>query len=229
MKYPSLIIFLLMTLMACSSDTEEVPEPEIENTAPEIPVLLNPEDELYCIDNDLEFSWSAATDPDNDNVFYTIEVSELSDFSNIYKRSEVSSPRFTIAVDKGKTYYWRVHSKDDKGNNSAYSQIRSFYTEDHETYNSLPSSPVLISPVENLVNAESVELSWSATDADGEALKFDLYFGVTEAPDLYRENLQDNYFEINNLEAGRIYYWKIIARDENGGSTIGQTWSFKTF
>ncbi|MCX2839635.1 hypothetical protein OQ279_15920 [Salinimicrobium sp. MT39] len=221
-------IILCFLFFACSADSEPTDENKKQNKAPEVPVLLNPEDNLFCIDNELDFSWISATDPEGENVSYVFEISTSSDFSEIYYRKELSSLTVNKQVDKGMNYYWRVVAKDSKGNTSAYSAVRNFYTEEAPSTNSLPSVPKKLSPKEYKIYGSVVELAWESIDLDNDELKYDLYFGTSENPPLLEENLLTNAFEINNLAAGTIYHWMIVTIDGKGGKSIGQVWSFKT-
>ncbi|MCC8361351.1 fibronectin type III domain-containing protein [Salinimicrobium sediminilitoris] len=222
------LIILCFLVFACSSDSEPPDENEKQNKAPEAPILLTPEDNLFCVDNELEFSWLSATDPEGDNVSYLFEISTSSDFSEMYYRKELTSLIMNKQFDKGMTYYWRVVAKDSKGHTGAYSAVRNFFTEEAPSTNSLPSVPKKLSPEEYKIYGSEVELAWESIDLDDDELKYDLYFGTSENPPLLKENLSTYAFVVNNLEAGTIYHWKIVAMDGKGGKSIGQVWSFKT-
>lgn len=227
MKRPLILIFCAL-FFACSSESEPAEEVEKINKPPQAPALSMPEDNLFCVENELDFSWLPATDPEDDKIFYLFELSTTSDFAEIYYRKEISLLTINKEVVKGSNYYWRVMAKDDQGNNSAYSAIRNFYTEDAKSFNSLPSVPKLITPEEQSVTGLEVELAWESTDPDNDNLKYDLYFGTSENPGLLQENLTEKTHVVNNLAAGKTYYWKVVVKDEPGSKTIGQTWSFKT-
>jgi len=90
-----------------------------------------------------------------------------------------------------------------------------------------PSSP---SPA-NVATGVSTSptLSWSCTDPDGNAITYDVFFGITNPPTsqvatgqstntLYRTGLSNN----------TTYYWKVNAKDSKGAATTGSVWSFKT-
>lgn len=227
MKKRILIILLGVILPACSSKEDSI-EPVIENKAPEAPSLHLPEDNLFCTTNVLEFSWLPALDPENDPISYILEISSNPEFSTTFIKTELSTLSLNAEVNKGQNYYWRVTAKDEKGNYSVNSLIRTFYTEELQGANSLPSVPEKIQPMENSVLGTEVELAWQTTDPDNDELKYDLYFGTTTSPKLLAENLSEDSFFIENLAPATTYYWKIVARDGQAGSTIGQTWYFST-
>ncbi len=83
-------------------------------------------------------------------------------------------------------------------------------------------------------NAEAVffntTLSWICSDADGDTLLYDVYFGTVSelsANDLLSASQDSTSCELGLLEMETTYYWKIIARDAEG-ETEGEVWSFTT-
>lgn len=83
-------------------------------------IVQNSNDEL------LNLKWEAA-DPDGDNLHYTLyldEVDGLQEPLENYKTIENTS--YTIQLESGKTYFWRIKSSD--GFNSSYSQVYTFST-----------------------------------------------------------------------------------------------------
>lgn len=229
MKNLILLIILLGNLTACSTESESSDKVSNENKAPSAPTLYSPEDNLFCTVNTLDFQWSSCIDPDGDKITYIFELSTLSDFSDEYFQTETSALAFSRTVSKGRNYYWRVRAKDDLDNYSAYSPISNFYTEGEEIPNTLPSVPQLINPIDNsIVNDSEIELKWEARDNDGDELKYNLYFGTSETPELLIQNLKGNTYFVNNLKLETTYYWQIKAIDESNGVSIGEVWRFQT-
>jgi hypothetical protein len=72
-------------------------------------------------------------------------------------------------------------------------------------------------------------LSWSASDPDiGDTITYDVYFGDTTSPPLVVSNQTATYYQPAKLLALSTYYWKIVARDNNGVETVGPILSFTT-
>ena len=227
MKKLFLLSIGVVLINSCSSNPDTPEVVEQVNRSPSIPKLSAPETNLFCTKNQLDFKWTASTDPESDPITYIIQIATDSNFSNIYFTTEISSLSVSTDLGKGQNYYWRVRAKDNNENFSSYSEVRNFYTEEEPNSNSLPSVPNLVNPTEDVVSASQVELVWKATDPDDDVLTFDLYFGTAEIPELLEENLNDSSYLIENLSSGKTYYWKVVAKDTNGGKTIGQVWSFK--
>ncbi|MEP2280367.1 MAG: hypothetical protein ABJI11_13100, partial [Maribacter sp.] len=103
-----------------------------------------------------------------------------------------------------------------------------FYTEGEPIVNELPNTPELISPNLNEVVLEtSTVLTWSAIDLDNDQLTYDIYFGLSANPQIIVENSINMSYEVG-LSKNRIYYWRIVAKDEYGGTSLSPIWSFST-
>jgi hypothetical protein len=70
------------------------------------------------------------------------------------------------------------------------------------------------------------DLSWSCTDPNYDPLTFDVYFGTSSNPPLVSSGQSEKSYDPGTMEEGQKYYWKIVAEDDEGASTIGPTWDF---
>jgi len=69
----------------------------------------------------------------------------------------------------------------------------------------------------------STTLSWSASSAQS----YDVYFGATYPPALYRAGVTQPSVGVSSLASSATYYWSIVARN-SAGTTAGPVWSFTT-
>lgn len=231
MKKILLSVLISSVLFGCSGDGnpgEHTTKPQV-NKAPTKPSLVSPSDNLLCINNSLEFKWNASTDADGDAIKYKIEISKDNQFSSIDKSSTVSSTNNIFTLEKGVAYYWRVEAIDSKNESSGYSSIFSLQTEGQGVTNNLPFAPQLIKPeLSSTIVSGTTALEWSGSDADEDALSYDVYFGEINPPTtLISENQSETTLNVNT-SAASTYFWKIVVKDSNGGKTIGQIWSFST-
>jgi len=73
------------------------------------------------------------------------------------------------------------------------------------------------------------DLSWSGGDPDaGDTVTYDVYFGVSSSPPLVSSGQSATTYDPGTLTYGTKYYWKIVAKDNHGASTIGPLWDFTT-
>lgn len=140
---------------------------------------------------------------------------------------DIKTGSYTIRVEK-LGYVTKVENIAIIENQSVNVVIR--LTSDSLANNapSLASEP---SPMDGAVDLEtSVALSWTAEDADDDALTYDLKLynfdqsqEVTIAEDLTSPN-----YQLTGLDFGTIYYWQVIVKDGQATPVNGDLWQFKT-
>ena len=208
-----------------TDNDNDMPEETI-NLSPSIPILIYPDNGLVCIDNQLEFSWEASIDNENDPILYNVQISQDSLFNSILMENTTDQLFSDFTLNKGDTFYWRVISLD-ANERSEPSLAWKFYTEGDGNINQLPFQPELVSPQLNqLISTDLVTLQWNATDDEESGLKFDIYFGSAQNFSLIAEDVNDNIYEVS-LESDVRYFWRIISKDNDEGKTYGPIWSFK--
>jgi leucine-zipper-like transcriptional regulator 1 len=87
--------------------------------------------------------------------------------------------------------------------------------------------------VTNTANNVSVmpSFSWNASvDPDGDEVTYDFYLGEDEAASsLFLEDLTGTQLTLENrLKLVTQYYWRVVAKDGNGGETSSEIYSFTT-
>ena len=232
MKTIYYIIFFTSLLFSCSSGggggNEELPE----NTAPSVPALVYPSNSQLCIENVITLKWSASTDAEGNTITYKIQVAKDNQFTQGVSNKQTSSIQQVFSLEKGQTYYWRVQAVDSDNASSAYSPTYGFYTEGDAQSNHLPFLPEVVNPVYNAtVSASSAVLEWTASDPDtNDALSYDVYLDTVNPPVTnVTSNATANTLDVSSmLQASNVYYWQVVVKDDKGGETKGQVWSFDT-
>jgi len=93
----------------------------------------------------------------------------------------------------------------------------------------VPENPI---PKNNSVNVELTEgkvlVQWTGIDPNTwDYLVYDLYIGHSvESLTKAVSNITTPYYEINDLEDGKRYYWQILAKDSRNAESISQVWQF---
>ncbi|MFD1294520.1 hypothetical protein ACFQ5N_11805 [Lutibacter holmesii] len=227
-KFLYLAILGIVTWSCGGGGDDPAPVPPAANNAPTTPTTIYPENNDLCIDNTVNFQWNASTDADGDAISYVVEVSENSSFSPLSQTKTTSATSVSISLEKGVAFYWRVRAKDSE-DSSGNSSANQFYTEGDGISNHVPFAPVLVSPELNgTIQTATTTLEWTATDLDTEdTLTFDVYFGTDANPTTkVGDNITATTFDVTTPTAPN-YYWKVVAKDGNGGQTVGQVWNFK--
>jgi hypothetical protein len=224
-------IMVSLVLISCGGGgNDPAPAPEPKNTAPTVPLLITPVANKLCISNIVSFEWGVSIDAEKNPIVYQLQIATDNQFAQIVSTSEISNLTQTVTLEKGKAYYWRVKAIDSKNASSAYSSSNSFYTEGVAVSNHIPFIPQMLSPTNNsTISGTSTTLKWSGSDVDvNDVLSFDVYLGTEANP---TTKIVDNKTVTSydaTLQATKIYYWKVVVRDNKGGETNGQIWSFKT-
>ena len=225
------IAILSISLVSCGGGGSDTPTPPpVVNTAPTVPTLASPTNNLLCIDNVVNFQWNASTDAEGGVITYEIQVAKNTLFSPVSHTQTSTTTNKSITLEKGIAYYWRVKATDNKSASSNYSAIFSLYTEGVGITNHLPFSPVLVSPTLNSVQTTAtVNLQWTASDVDAsDSLTYDVYFGIANPPTVVTSANQSASTLNKTVSASTTYYWKVVVKDNKGGQTIGQVWNFTT-
>ncbi len=222
----SIYIFLfgILFLLSCKRDDDGG---ATTNQTPAIPNLVFPTQNLVCTNFELEFSWGIATDADGDAISYVIDIATDNNFSTVIFTATTANTSNSFTLEKGTTYFWRVKAKDSAGNESEYSDTYSFYTEPDAGTHTLPNPPSIVSPTlgQNDITAGTVTLNWDTNDNNIQS--YDVYFGETNPPALFAENVSSSTIDVT-ASADKVYYWRVVVKDSHQNAVIGQVWNFRT-
>lgn len=200
------------------------------NHPPAAPVLQSPANNSQGLPVSDLFQWLAATDADGDALTYELLIDTLPQPVAI-PATALATLNYTFNhLISNKTYYWKVRAHDIHGE-IAESAVFTFTTQANSN-NMAPAAPQLLLPAHQStgVPVTSTVLQWApATDANGDAISYTVYFGKQQAaPQLVAQGITATTWPLNNLEAGIAYYWKVVASDGQGGITTSVTNSFTT-
>ncbi len=193
-------------------------------TAPATPVLSLPAN--YAVGQSLNptLSWLASSGA----ASYTLHLATDSLFNNLIQYPSGLNATSVIlgGLINSTTYYWRVNASNNAGT-SNWSSWRSFTT----TATSLPGAPTLVSPASGDTGiSKSPALSWNTSSG---ALSYGLQAATSNsfypASLIFSQtNLTGTSQELLGLEPATVYYWRINAFNDAGGSAWSETRSFTT-
>jgi hypothetical protein len=92
-----------------------------------------------------------------------------------------------------------------------------------------PNKPNTPDPADNSTGVSiSAVLSWNCSDPDGDALTYDVYFGIKSPPSIIVHNQSTKTYNPETMNYSTPYYWQIVAWDNHSESSIGPQWEFIT-
>lgn len=214
-----LLICFGLLAMQCSKKADNQPPTAVS--------LLFPTENLLCIDNSITFEWSAAIDPDNDDIEYNIIIAKDRALTNVVENRTISNRQVTIELEKSTAYYWKVDALDVNNNLGTESETFAFLTQGEGTTNYAPfSAEILIPENGSQINTSSVNLIWNAADANtDDTLTYEVFFGENDNLILQDDNVTTKSYSVT-VESGKSYSWRVDVKDQNGAKSIGQIWTF---
>jgi len=190
------------------------------NTAPNQPSNPSPSNGSKHVDVNTDLSWTC-TDPDSDPLTYDIYFGTSSNPPLVQNNHSLNSYD-PGTMNNNTIYYWKIVAWDNWGASNS-SPIWHFST------NFAPNPPGGPSPTNSSTNVNiNANLGWTCTDPDGDPLTYDVYFGTSSNPPLIQGNWPSNFYDLGTMSYGTLYYWKIVAKDDQGASTVGPLWHFTT-
>lgn len=183
------------------------------------------------INNSVNVTWTAGTDPDGDALTYDIDYSANNGASWTAVATGVSGTSYTwntTALANGSSYLVRVRSKDPSGATSAYDQSNAVFTVQH---NQPPNPATWVSPASNATLDRSVAqtLTFQFNDPNaGDVLtKFDYRYRLVGAPTWTSTGTITGSTPSLTLAAGSVpagtYEFQVLTYDGQGVAATG--WS----
>ena len=168
------------------------------NTPPPVPVINNPGNDSQVITLTPQLALFAVTDTDRDRVDYEFDVYTDAALTHHIHHETSAAPEVVLpALADDRWYYWRARTKDETGENSAWTAVSRFFVNE----NNIDNAPEFtwITPQEGteIVEGDTVTLRWQDSDPDS-AARITLYYA-------------------NNPEGvNRIRIAEAIAEDQDG-------------
>lgn len=171
------------------------------------PVLSSPQNNSVDLVNDVDFSWNAVANA----LSYNIQVSKVQDFSTFIHDASVATNSWSVTLEKGKTFYWRVKAFKNELE-SEFSEIFTFSTEAIQEI----SAPLLTAPADNITDFEPKgRIIWKITDGVDIVyhlqISSNIDFTGTFAVD--KDNLTSVFYDLGDgeLSPSTKYYWRVKA------------------
>lgn len=194
----------------------------LRNSPPNKPSNPNPANGATNISTSPKASWSCS-DPDGNALLYDVYAGTNASAPKVASNVIVTSYQLS-GLSRNLKYYWKIVAKDNYGGVTS-GDWWSFTTKP----NSPPNKPSNPNPGNGATSVStSPKVSWSCSDPDGDALLYDVYAGTNTSASKIASNVSATSYQLSGLSRNTKYYWKIVAKDNYGGVTSGDWWSFTT-
>jgi hypothetical protein len=206
-----LYIAMFFTVMACKKKTEA--------PAPEPVALLLPAASSLCTsgvivsatESTITFSWTPTPDANS----YELTVKNL--VTGISQTKKTTTNLAALTLLRGTPYSWSITAST-----GSQSDTWRFYNAGEGSAANLPFPAEAVSPAwgQSLTSVGgSIDLNWTASDVDNDIANYDLYFGTTTTPPLFKSAVTDMFLKNVPVATATTYYWKVITKDKAGNTS----------
>ena len=193
------------------------------NNPPNQPSNPNPVNGATGRPVNLTMTWTC-TDPDGDPLTYDVYFGTNSN-PPIASTNRTSASYTPAQLNNNTTYYWKIVAKDNQSHSTS-GTVWNFTTQT-VVVNNPPNQPSTPNPVNGATGRPvNLTMTWTCTDPDGDPLTYDVYFGTNSNPPIASTNRTSASYTPGQLNYNTTYYWKIVAKDNQGHSTSGTDLEF---
>lgn len=224
-------IGVLILFSGCGSKKND---PKADVKAPAAAELVFPSQNSTCISGTVTsatqslvtLKWKAAENADS----YDITIKNLLTAETQSQSSKTT--QVTVSLARNTPFSWMVVSKSGAINTTTNSDVWKFYNSGDglTSYAPFPAdslSPAMASYI-TVPAAGTLKLSWYGSDTDNDIIGYDLYFGTTASPVLYKQNLVTTTLNNVSVVAKTKYYWKVVTHDSKGNTSTSDVIQFNT-
>ncbi|MCX6666369.1 MAG: PQQ-binding-like beta-propeller repeat protein, partial [Euryarchaeota archaeon] len=170
----------------------------------------------------LTFYWKVSSEINHDNLIFSVDGYEQARISG-----EIDWQQSIYTISSGSHQLQWNYTKDtsiDVGLDCGWIDLLD------STPNNPPNNPTSPSPANASTGISiTADLSWTGGDPDtGDTVLYDVYFGTTNPSPKVSSNQSGTTYDTGTMNFNTMYYWKIVAWDNHGASTIGPLWNFTT-
>ena len=194
----------------------------IRNSPPNEPSNPGPANGSTNVSVYAVLNWTGG-DPDGDPVTYDVFFGAMSPPDKVVA-NQSAAMYIPVAMNYSTIYYWMIIAWDNQSNTATGPQWE-FTTK----ANIPPNTPDNPSPANGSTNVSALAvLNWIGGDPDGDPVTYDVYFGVMSPPDKVVANQSATMYNPGVMNYTTLYYWMIIAWDNQNTSATGPQWEFTT-
>ncbi len=229
-KFCFILVFTTLLLVSGLIQAQEITGQELlthhkpRRSPPTVPILISPPDSAFLNDTTVSFLWHASIDIETSVAGYYFGWSTDPTFSSYDTVLEIDT--FLTVTFTDTTWYWAVKAVDTEGEQSLWSEVRTFSFDF-----SAPDPPLLISPInESFVFDSSVIFVWQPVVCCREVPSPVTYVVQIDTTGRFSSSMMtmdttaSTTITLGFLTEGYCYYWRVKAYDaagNQGGYSLG--------
>lgn len=178
---------------------------------------------LSATESSVVFSWNSSPNTDSYDVTITNLLTKTATTQN------VTVTTATVKLLRNTPYSWYVTSKAKKTSAVTKSDVWKFYNAGAGVVTYAPFPAEIIAPTFGTMlpsGTAKVNLSWKGSSVSSNIVAYDVYFGPSNNPDLFRNHITDSFVNDVVVGANTTYYWRVVTVDANGNISDSGTYNF---
>jgi hypothetical protein len=227
-----IIYVLLIVVLSCKKNKTAEPTPANPKVAPAKALLNLPSQNEICTSgsvisstkSQVTFKWEKATNATSYDLVYKDLITQKTTILN------TTNKEIDVILERNTAYSWYVISKTTLSTDFAQSEVWRFYNSGPGIVSYAPFPAEIIKPIMGeLITAVggNIILDWTGADVDNDIVSYDIYFGTTAQPILFKSDVVASELENISVVSGITYYWKVISRDKNNNISDSGIFQFK--
>lgn len=219
-------ILSLITILAIVSCGKKEPTPP-----PGIATLSAPLKDQPCLtgtvlsatESSVSFSWNSSQNTDK----YDLTITNL--LTKAATTQTVSATNATAKLLRNTPYSWYISSKSNKSSVVSKSDTWKFYNAGAGIVTYAPFPAEITAPAFGAIMSSGtikVNLTWKGSSVSSNIVAYDVYFGPSNNPTLFRNHITDSFLNDVTVGANTTYYWRVVTIDANGNISDSGTYNF---
>lgn len=172
--------------------------------------------------------WTGS-DPDGDQLTYDVFFAERGN-ELVLTAENISQTSYQLVNLKANaTYFWMVVCRDIYGAISLSPQTWQFSTGEQSNFS--PYQPANPFPEDLAIDQlPTLRFTWTGGDPDlADIITYSFLIGEDSSALAVATQTRSTFYDVENLELGKTFFWQIIAADNRGKETKGPIWRFSTY
>jgi hypothetical protein len=169
------------------------------------------------------FAWGAAANANNYDLTITNLLTHTAITHTVQKTTD------TATLLQNTPYSWYITAKAPKTTTTLKSDTWRFYCAGSGLITYAPFPATIVSPTFGQTvtsTGGNINLAWTGSSVTNNIVGYNVYFGPSTNPALFRTSITDNFVNNVAVSANTTYYWHVVTIDANGNISDSGIYNF---